>query len=179
MSDKQFERVDLRNGGYNSTNDEMKRTTDLCFRVNQCNPLSSECRTLIEELFPGLDPSTRIVPPIRVLLANFMKIGKRVIINFGLTAMSRGGITIDDDVMIAPNVQLLSNNHDLTDRYVLLCSPIHIKRNAWIGAGAIITPGVTIGENAVVAAGAVVTKDVEDNTVVGGNPAKLIKRIEM
>jgi len=61
---------------------------------------------------------------------------------------------------------------------VLRCNPVHIGRNAWIGVGAIILPGVTIGENAVVAAGAVVTKDVAPNTIVGGNPAKLIKTIK-
>ena len=67
--------------------------------------------------------------------------------------------------------------HDFQKRMVLRCKPVHICRNAWIGVGAIILPGVTIGENAVVAAGAVVTKDVAPNTIVGGNPAKFIKNI--
>ena len=92
--------------------------------------------------------------------------------------MSRGGISIEDDVLIAANVQLISNNHDLHDRALLVCKPVRICRNAWIGAGATILPGVMVGENAVVAAGAVVTKDVEPNTIVGGNPARLIRRIE-
>jgi acetyltransferase-like isoleucine patch superfamily enzyme len=96
----------------------------------------------------------------------------------GCLMMSRGGITIDDGAMIAANVQLISNNHDLHDHQLLICKPVHICRNAWIGAGATILPGVTVGENAVVAAGAVATKDVAPNTIVGGNPAKLIKRIE-
>ena len=78
----------------------------------------------------------------------------------------------------AANVQLISNNHDLHDHALLVCKPVHICRNAWIGASATILPGVTVGENAVVAASAVVTKDVAPNTIVGGNPAKLIKIIE-
>ncbi len=80
--------------------------------------------------------------------------------------------------MIAANVQLISNNHDLYDRQLLICKPVRICRNAWIGAGATILPGVTVGENAIVAAGAIVTKDVAPNTIVGGNPAKFIKDIE-
>ena len=91
--------------------------------------------------------------------------------------MSAGGITIDDDALIAANVQLLSNNHDLQNRRVITCEPVHICRRVWIGAGSTILPGVTVGENAVVGAGSVVTHDVEPNTIVAGNPAKLIRRI--
>ena len=75
------------------------------------------------------------------------------------------------------NTQLISNNHDPEEHQILTCKPVVLKRNCWIGAGATILPGVTVGENAIVGAGAVVTKDVEPNTVVGGIPAKLIKRL--
>ena len=115
---------------------------------------------------------------IRNLFRFCVKIGKNVIINHSLTCMSRGGIEIEDDVMIGPEVTLLTANHDFADHWVLLCGKIHIKKNAWIGARAVILPGITVGENAVVAAGAVVTKDVEANTVVGGNPARVIRKSE-
>ncbi len=90
-----------------------------------------------------------------------------------------GGITIDNNVMLAPKVSLLSEGHPVVvnDRQTLTTGSIHIKRNAWIGANATILQGVTIGENAVVAAGAVVSKDVSDNTIVGGIPAKHIKSL--
>jgi acetyltransferase-like isoleucine patch superfamily enzyme len=117
------------------------------------------------------------MPPITVVRGKSVKIGRNVVIMNNALMMAAGGITIDDDVMVAANAQLISNNHDLYDHAVLTCKPVHLKRNCWIGAGATILPGVTVGENSVVAAGAVVTRDVEDNTVVGGNPARLIKRL--
>ncbi|MBD5305171.1 MAG: hypothetical protein HDS12_02610 [Bacteroides sp.] len=95
----------------------------------------------------------------------------------GCLMMSAGGITIDDGAMIAANVQLISNNHDLYERQVITCKPVHIGKNAWIGAGATILPGVTVSDNAVVGAVSVVTKDVAPDTIVAGNPAKLIKAI--
>lgn len=90
-----------------------------------------------------------------------------------------GGIVIEDKVLIAPNVTIISVNHplNLTKRRGLELKPVRIKENAWVGANATILPGVTVGKNAVVAAGAVVTKNVPDNMVVAGVPAKGIKKI--
>ncbi len=91
--------------------------------------------------------------------------------------MSAGGITIEDEAMVAANVQLISNNHDLEERMIITCKPVRICRRAWIGAGSTILPGVTVGENAVVGAGSIVTKDVEADTIVAGNPARVIRKI--
>ena len=92
--------------------------------------------------------------------------------------MARGGITIEDDVQIAANVQLISNNHDPYERQILLCKPVLIRQGAWIGAGATILPGVCVGKYAIVGAGAVVTKDIPDYAVVVGNPAKIVKVLD-
>ena len=108
-----------------------------------------------------------------------MKFGKHITINKGATILSPGGVEIEDYVLIAPEVKIVTVNHDLNDRYNLYhFGKVTIKENAWICVGAIICPGVTIGKNAIVAAGAVVTKDVPDNVMVGGNPARIIKKIE-
>ena len=126
-----------------------------------------------------VDATTMIFPPFQINYGRNTKIGKNVFVNFDCTFLDLGGIIIDDNVMLAPKVSLLSEGHPIgaNDRQTLTAGKIHIKKNAWIGAGAIILQGVTIGENSVVAAGAVVSKDVPANTVVGGIPAKHIKNI--
>lgn len=104
-----------------------------------------------------------------MIRGNRVKIGKNVSVMYNFVCMSTGGLTIEDDVRISANCAIATNNHDFVDRAVLTCKPVRIKRNAWIGIGVTILPGVTIGENAIVAAGAVVSKDVPDNALVGGS----------
>lgn len=108
-----------------------------------------------------------------------IRVGKNVFINHACTFMDRGGITLGDDVFIGPKVCLITENHGLEPslRRTLTSKPIHIERGVWIGAGAIVLPGVTVGENAVIGAGSVVTHDVPANTVAAGNPAKVIRKI--
>ena len=142
-------------------------------------PYSAEKQEAAKALFgDNLGEGSMVQPPLKGVCFDMVHIGKNVMIMPDCLMMSRGGITIEDGAMIAANVQLISNNHDLHDRQILICKPVHIGKNAWVGAGATILPGVTVGENAVVAAAAVVTKDVPANAIVGGNPAKLIKMVE-
>lgn len=139
-----------------------------------------EIKEIISEIIgKKVDNSTTIFTPFNTNFGKHISIGRNVFINHGCTFLDLGGITIEDDVLIATNVQLITESHSIkpTERKVLVLDAILIKKNAWIGAGAIILPGVTVGENSVVAAGAVVTMDVPANTVVGGIPAKFIKNI--
>lgn len=128
----------------------------------------------------AIDESVAVFTPLFINYGKHTKIGKNVFINFDCVFLDLGGITIEDGVLIAPKVSILSEGHPISpsERQSLVPGHVHIKKNAWIGAGATILPGVTVGENAVVAAGAVVNKDVPDNTIVGGIPAKIIKTIE-
>ena len=172
------EPVNMLDEDYGKAIAHMSECNKICFRINTTEPDMTAIRQLENRLFNGnLDETSYIMPPLQVDFACQMQIGKQVFINHSLTCMAAGGITIDDGVMIGPNVKIVTDNHDFQNRMVLRCKPVHICRNAWIGVGVIILPGVTIGENAIVAAGAVVTKDVEPNTIVGGNPAKFIKQI--
>jgi acetyltransferase-like isoleucine patch superfamily enzyme len=139
-----------------------------------------EIRNILSEITGTvIDESVAIFPPIYINYGKHVSIGKNVFINFNCTFLALGGIVIDDNVLVGPGVKILSEGHPLSsaERQSLVPGKIHIKQNAWIGAGATILPGVSIGENAVVAAGAVVTKDVPANSVVAGIPAKIIKSI--
>ena len=158
---------------------ESFRQTQLLFKLNHTMPLTPEYDEVLKELLgDNLGKNSKIMPPLSGAALDKLVIGDNVFINSNCLAMSRGGITIEDDVMLAANVQLLSNNHDEYNRKVLLCKPIRIKKGAWIGAGASILPGVTVGENAIVGAGAIVTKDVGDYEVAVGIPAKTIKTLD-
>ena len=159
---------------------EGMRQARTLFKLNHTIPYTDEYNALAGELF-GHDVFAEggfVMPGLTGVCFDHVKLGRGVKIMNNCLMMARGGITIDDNAMVAANAQLISNNHDLHDRMLLICKPVHIGKKVWIGAGATILPGVTVGDNAVVAAGAVVTKDVAPNTIVGGNPAKLIKIVE-
>ncbi len=139
-----------------------------------------EIRDLLSQITGSkIDESVAVFTPLYINYGKHTKIGKNVFINFDCVFLDLGGITIDDGVLIAPKVSLLSESHPISpeNRQSLVPKPIHIKKNAWIGANATILQGVTIGENSVVAAGSVVSADVPDNVIVGGTPAKIIKEI--
>lgn len=141
----------------------------------------SEIRVLISEIISEpMDESTAVFTPFYTNYGKNIKIGKGVFINHCCSMLDLGGINIEDDVMIAPNVSITSEGLPLNpkDRTSLVCQPVLIKKGAWLGANVTILPGVTVGENAIVAAGAVVSKDVPDNVIVGGIPAKVIKKME-
>lgn len=150
----------------------------LVHRFNQAEPYTEEWQGLMQEIFKEkIGEGSRVMSPLTAIRPHEMSIGKGCVIMNGCLMMAAGGITIEDGAMIAANCQLISNNHDLENRWVITCKPVHIGKRAWIGAGATILPGITVGDNAVVGAGSVVTKDVAPNTIVAGNPAKFIKNI--
>lgn len=127
-----------------------------------------------------VDDSFSLIPPFYTTGGLDITVGRNVFINQNCTFYDLGGIDIADDVMIGPNVSIITSGHPLEPskrRTGVTAKPIAIHRNVWIAAGAIIVGGATIGENSVVAAGAVVTKSVPPNTMVGGNPARVIRVI--
>ena len=140
-------------------------------------PGTDEYSELMYRIFPDMGAGSIVNTPLTAIRPHMVKIGRNVVVMPGSLMMSAGGITIEDGAMIAANVQLISNNHDLYERQIITCKPVHIGKNAWIGAGSTILPGVTVGDYAVVGAGSIVTKDVPAWTIVAGNPARVIKTI--
>ena len=125
-----------------------------------------------------VDDTFHLIPPVRSDQGINIRVGSNVFINHGCTLNDIGGIDIGDEVMIGPNVSLLSSGHPLEPtqrRRGITAAPIVIGRNVWIGAGAMVLQGVTVGADAVVAAGAIVSKDVPAATVVAGAPARVIR----
>ena len=173
------EAVPFNDPDYFRINNACNETRKLLVQLNTASE-GEEIRNLLSKI-TGIEvhATTMVFPPFQVNYGKNTKIGKNVFINFDCTFLDLGGITIEDHVMLAPKVSLLSEGHPVAvnDRQTLTVGRIHIKRGAWIGANATILQGVTIGENAVVAAGAVVSKDVPANTIVGGIPAKHIKNL--
>lgn len=178
----------LLKGGIVSNDDEiMKQVFEVVnktmFLSQQLNNSTNidQVREYLENIIGAtIDKTTTIFIPFHTNFGRHIFIGKNVFINHGCSFLDLGGITIEDDVLIGPQVNIITENHpvDPKSRKSLELNSVTIKRNAWIGANATILPGVIIGENSIVAAGAVVTKDVPDNTIVGGVPAKLIKKIK-
>ncbi len=137
---------------------------------------------LLPLMFAQVGEGTYIQPP---FYANWgghnVHIGEKVYANFNLTLVDDGHIYIGDRVMIAPNVTIITATHPISPRLredaLQYNVDVHIGRNVWIGAGAIILPGVTIGENSVIGAGSVVTRDIPPNVVAVGNPCRVMREI--
>lgn len=157
---------------------EMDRCRHLCWEINMTDPSDKERVLELEnELLGHLKKGTFLTPPFQIDIACRLFLGEGVFANHGLTVMSIGTITIEDGVMMGPEVGLFTVNHDPDEIRVIKTKEITIKKNAWIGSRVSIMPGVTIGEGAIIASGAVVTKDIPPRSMAAGIPARVIKTL--
>ncbi|AKP03934.1 DapH/DapD/GlmU-related protein [Companilactobacillus pabuli] len=170
---------------YNSSEyDELEpivqKDIEILRKYNQTTHSYEESQSLLDELFEQKNENLTIMPPFNVDFGPQVNLGKNIYINKNVNMVSLGGVNIEDNVLIGPKAIIISINHDQNEknRRNLIPKSVHLKKNSWIGAGAIVLPGITIGKNSIVGAGSVVTKDVPDNAVVVGNPAKVIKKLE-
>ena len=173
----EFREVDLRKPNQ-ARSEEGRRTQHLIFQMGQVLPDSEEYSQLLHELFTDLGEHARINPPFYCNLANNIHIGKNTVIMPYFKCMSAGQVVIEDDVRIALNVSLITNNHDLYERDILTVADVYIKKGAWIGANATVLPGVTVGKYAVIGANSLVNRDIPDYAVAVGNPARVIRMLD-
>lgn len=158
--------------------DEARRIT---FQLNTAYRTQDEVRALLSDLFGYEVPrSFRVFPPFYTDFGKNISVGKDVFINACCHFQDHGGVVLGDGCQIGHNVVFATLNHDLSParRKYTYPAPIVLGKNVWVGSNATILQGVTIGDNAVIGAGAVVNRDVAANTVVGGVPARFIKKIE-
>ena len=173
-------RIDMREFSKDKKSMEMMaRDAQLNQKLNLALPYTEEYFSIMKELFYNQIGENSVVNnQLTVVVPKNVKIGNGVTVMNGALMMAAGGITIENKVMIAANVQLISNNHDPYIREILTCKPILIKYGAWVGAGATILPGVTVGKYAIIGANSVVNKDIPDYAVAVGSPAKVIKYLD-
>ncbi|WP_211750061.1 sugar O-acetyltransferase [Paenibacillus sp. Marseille-Q4541] len=163
---------------------ERERARKLTRMYNQTIETDSESRTkILKELFGSTGENLYMEPNIRCDYGSNIHVGENFYANFDCTILDVCEVRIGDNCMIAPGVHIYTASHPLNPFERIAgpeCGkPVTIGNNVWIGGRAVINPGVTIGNNVVIGSGAVVTKDVPDNMIVGGNPAKIIREIEL
>ena len=161
----------------NDMSNEARRIT---FELNNAYHTPEEVRNLLSRLFgKTVDESFRVFPPFYTDFGKNITVGKNVFINACCHFQDHGGVSLGDGCQIGHNVVFATLNHGLApeDRRTTYPAPITLGKNVWVGSNSTILQGVTIGDNAVIAAGAVVTKDVPENTIVGGVPARIIRKI--
>ena len=161
---------------------EVARAMEITAAINRLTYDDADAvRTLFAELIGRpVDAGFRLIPPFYATGGSATRVGRNLFVNQNCTFYDLGGLEIGDDVMIGPNVSLITSGHPLEPsrrREAVTARPIVIGNNVWIGAGATVIGGVTVGDDSVVAAGSVVTRDVAPGVLVGGNPARVIRSI--
>ncbi len=162
---------------------DMDRAADLVAQFNAVPAQEHAARfAILERLFARIGDDSFIRPPFRCDYGSQISIGARTHVNWGLVAIDVARISIGDDVLIGPNVQLLTATHPIEPeprrQKWESSKPITIADNVWLGGGVIVCPGVTIGANCVIGAGSVVVKDLPTNVVAVGNPARIIRSLQ-
>lgn len=154
----------------------------ICQKLNATDVLNYELREkIIRELFGTVGENPVVLPVFNCDNGKNIHVGDNFLANYNVTILDIREVFIGHDVMIGPNTLITTVNHPLNPvgrrKHLGIAKPVKIGNDVWLGGNVTILPGVTIGNNVVVAAGAIVTKDVADNSLVGGVPAKLIKNI--
>lgn len=175
------EPLDFTGADFQLISQTVQRTQALLKKFNQSDQTNDERRaTLSRVVGYSIPESTEVNAPVHSDFGPHFFIGQNVYVNQGVMFVDLGGIYLADGALIGPGAMLITVNHveDPAHRRDVYAKPVHIEKNAWIGAKAMILSGVTVGENAIVGAGSIVTKDVPANMVVVGSPARVLRRVK-
>ena len=158
------------------------KAQELLYEYNQLPPQRwEEQHRLLEQLLGSVGENATVLPPLRCDYGKQIFVGEDVFINYNFTVLDVCQVTIGDRTLIGPNVSVYAAGHpiDPEDRATQweYGAEVHIGKDVWIGGSSVILLGVTIGDGAVVGAGSVVTRDVPPNTIVVGNPARVLREI--
>lgn len=161
---------------------EQLRRLDRLYDFNQTRPSEMPKRmALLKEILAEVGENCYVEPPLHANWGCHTHFGNNVYANFNLTLVDDTDIYVGDGVLFGPNVVVAVAGHpvdpDLRRKVAQFNLPVHIGNNVWIGAGAIILPGIAIGDNSVIGAGSVVTKDIPANVVAVGNPCRVLREI--
>lgn len=155
---------------------------EACLRLNRLTITSEGYREALRELIPGIPDSTKVCPPFFCDHGSGIRMGEDVFINYNCTVLDGAYVTFGDHVKVGPNCQFYTPDHphDYMARRGTreTAHPIVIGRDTWLGGGCIVLPGVSIGARCIVGAGSVVTRDVPDDCVVAGNPARVLRKMD-
>jgi len=163
--------------------EQQTRCLEKLYDFNATRPSEGEKReAMLKEMFAEIGEGCYIEPPLHANWAGrHVHFGKFVYANFNLTLVDDTHIYVGDYTLLGPNVVVATAGHpiapELRQQAYQYNAPVHIGKNCWIGAGAVIVPGVTIGDNAVIGAGSVVTKDIPSNVVAVGNPCRVLRQV--
>ncbi|MFJ8027960.1 sugar O-acetyltransferase [Streptomyces sp. NPDC096311] len=168
--------------GLDRLEEERVRGKELADEFNRTGARDPETRqNILRKLFGALGDRVWIEPPLQVAYGNHVHLGDDVYVNFGLTLVDDTDVFIGDRVMFAPHVTITTTGHpvhpELRQDGSQFSAPVRIEDDVWIGAGAIILPGITIGQGSVIGAGSVVTANVPPMVVVAGTPARVLRKI--
>lgn len=161
---------------------EQIQCLEILYDYNHTRPSEAKKRALIlKNLLAEIGENCYIEPPLHANWGKYTHFGSNVYANFNLTLVDDTDIYVGDNVMFGPNVVVATAGHPVDPELRLKVAqfniPVRIGNNVWIGAGAIVLPGVKIGDNSVIGAGSVVTKDIPANVVAVGNPCRVLREI--
>jgi galactoside O-acetyltransferase len=161
---------------------EQLECLEILYDYNHTRPSESQKREqILKNLLAEIGENCYIEPPLHANWGKYTHFGNNVYANFNLTLVDDTDIFVGDNVMFGPNVVIATAGHPvdppLREKVAQFNIPVRIGKNVWIGAGAIVLPGVTIGDHSVIGAGSVVTKDIPPNVVAVGNPCRVLREI--